>query len=162
MLIGLIADTHGFMDPRVPPALAGVDLILHAGDVGSTEVLVALGEIAEVRAVAGNNDAHLEALGMPTHVYLSVGGTNVHVVHRLVDSAPREETDVVVYGHSHKALVYEQDGRLYVNPGAAGRVGFHREVTVGLLRVERGSRRAEIVRLGARLPRQPTRVARRG
>jgi putative phosphoesterase len=157
VLIGLIADTHGFLDPRVGPALAGVEVILHAGDVGSVEVLAALGEIAEVRAVAGNNDRHLEALGLPTHVDLQVEGASIHVVHRLVDSAPHAATDVVVYGHSHKALVDERDGRLYVNPGAAGRVGFHREVTVGLLRIEGAFRQAEIVSLGARLVRETAR-----
>jgi hypothetical protein len=150
VLIGLIADTHGFLDPRVAPALAGVDMILHAGDVGSAEVLTALGEIADVKAVAGNNDRHLEALGLPTHIDLRVEGTNIHLVHRLVDSLPHEDTDVVVYGHSHESLVYEEGRRLFVNPGAAGRVGFHREVSVGLLSIDGTSRQAEIVRLGAR------------
>jgi putative phosphoesterase len=152
MCIGLIADTHGHLDPRVAPAFVGVDLILHAGDVGSAHVLEALREIAEVQAVAGNNDVHLAALGLPTHVDLRAGDREIHLVHRLVDAAPHESTDIVVFGHSHKSLVEERDGRLYVNPGAAGRVGFHREVTVGLLRIVRGVARTEIVSLGARLP----------
>jgi uncharacterized protein len=153
VLVGVVADTHGYLDPRVAPALAGVDLILHAGDVGSPDVLAALGEIAEVSAVAGNNDRHLKALGLPTNVDLSLESTNIHLVHRLVDAVPLEETNVVVYGHSHKALVHEKEGRLYLNPGAAGRAGFHREITVGLLRIDGAGARAEIVSLGGRMPR---------
>jgi hypothetical protein len=152
MLIGLIADTHGFFDPRVPPAFHGVDLILHAGDIGSTEVLTALGKISSVKAVAGNNDLHLEGLGLPVHVDLTVAGSRIHLVHRLRDAAPLEGTEVVVYGHSHKAVVAESDGRLYVNPGAAGRVGFHHEITVGLLYLDQEVSRAEIVCLGPRKP----------
>jgi putative phosphoesterase len=156
MLIGLIADTHGYLDPRVMPALAGVDLILHAGDVGAAEVLAALGELADVRAVAGNNDRHLEALGLPASLDMCEGGVNIHLVHRLVDAAPSENTQIVVYGHSHRALVNESEGRLHVNPGAAGRVGFHRDITVGLLRIEAMGARAEIVSLGGRMAREPS------
>ena len=72
MLIGLIADTHGYLDPRVPPALKGVQLILHAGDIGAEGVLVALARIAPVTAVAGNNDAKLAQLGLPLRVDVEV------------------------------------------------------------------------------------------
>ena len=152
MLLGLVADTHGFLDPRVPPAFDGVDLILHAGDIGSPQVLAGLSEIADVKAVAGNNDLHLAGLGLPVHIDLAAGGWRIHLVHRLLDAAPEEGTDVVVYGHSHKALIAENAGRLFVNPGAAGRVGFHREITVALLYLEEQVRRAEIVSLGTRTP----------
>ena len=157
MLIGLIADTHGFLDPRVPGALRGVDRILHAGDIGSAEVLAGLEAIAPTIAVAGNNDAHLAALGLQVHVDVVIGGVAIHLVHRLVDARPEEAAQVVVFGHSHRALVEERDGRLWVNPGAAGRVGFHREVSVGLLRIRQGRPAAEIVVLGARLPREARR-----
>jgi len=159
MLIGLIADTHGFLDPRVPAALDGVEMILHAGDVGSPKILEALSEIAQVRAVAGNNDLHLAWLGLPTHLDIGVGGARIHLVHRLQDAAPQEGTDVVVSGHSHKAIVHESEGTLYVNPGAAGRVGFHQEITVALLSVNGAVRSAEIVHLG---PRQRVGIERRG
>src|SRR5438445_12292697 len=160
MLIGLIADTHGTLDSRVQPAFEGVALILHAGDIGSEQVLAGLAEIAPVTAVAGNNDLHLAHLGLPLRADVVLDGARIHLVHRLQDAQPLAETNVVVYGHSHKALVAERDGRLYVNPGAAGRVGFHREITVGLLQVDSKGCRAEIVSLGSRSRAHDTAVRR--
>jgi len=151
MLIGLIADTHGYLDPRVLPAFQGVDLILHAGDIGTDDVLTSLASIAPVTAVAGNNDGPLAHLGLPLRVDLELEGVRIHLVHRLIDATPGAGTRVVVYGHSHKAVVAERDGVLWVNPGAAGRVGFHREVTVAMLRVENGRCHAQLVSLGPRL-----------
>ena len=151
MLIGLIADTHGYLDPRVPPALKGVDLILHAGDIGAEAVLAALASIAPVMAVAGNNDAKLAQLGLPLRVDMELEGVKMHLVHRLIDAAPGSGTRIVVYGHSHKALVAEREGVRWVNPGAAGRVGFHHEVTLALLRVEDGRLEIEPVSLGPRM-----------
>ena len=150
MPIGLIADTHGYLDPRVPPALKGVHLILHAGDVGAEGVLTALARIAPVTAVAGNNDAKLAQLGLPLRVDMELEGVKLHLVHRLIDAAPGSGTRIVVYGHSHKAVIAEREGILWVNPGAAGRVGFHREVTLALLRVANGRCEAELVFLGPR------------
>jgi len=151
MLIGLIADTHGYLDPRLPPALKGVDLILHAGDIGAEGVLIALASIAPVTAVAGNNAANLAQLGLPLRVDMDLGGVRIHLVHRLIDAAPGPDTRVVVYGHSHKALVAEREGVLWVNPGAAGRVGFHHEVTLALLRVGDDRCEADLVLLGPRV-----------
>src|SRR5438132_9668624 len=151
MLIGLIANTHGYLDPRVPHALKGVDLILHAGDIGAEGVLAALERIAPVTAVAGNNDAKLAQLGLPLRVDMELEGVKLHLVHRLIDAAPGPGTRIVVYGHSHKSLVAEREGVLWVNPGAAGRVGFHHEVTLALLRVEDGLIEAELVSLGPRV-----------
>src|SRR5438093_5004998 len=141
MLIGLIADTHGYLDPRVPPALRGVAFILHAGDIGVEGVLAALERIAPVTAVAGNNDAKLAQIGLPLRVDVDLEGVRIHLVHRLIDAAPGPDTRVVVYGHSHKAFIAEREGVLWVNPGAAGRVGFHHEVTLALLRIDRSEER---------------------
>jgi putative phosphoesterase len=150
-IVGLIADTHGFLDPRAVKALSGVDLILHAGDVGSPDVLTGLGHIAPVTAVAGNNDTHLAHLALPELAHISVENARIHVVHRLIDASPADDTNVVVYGHSHKPVIAERDARLYINPGAAGRVGFHREITIALLRVDGVSLAAEIMLLGPRV-----------
>jgi uncharacterized protein len=148
MLIGLIADTHGYLDPRVLPALKGVELILHAGDIGAEGVLAALACIAPVTAVVGNNDANLAQLGLPLRVDMELEGVKLHLVHRLIDAAPSSGTRIVVYGHSHKALVAEREGVLWVNPGAAGRVGFHHEVTLALLRLDDDRCEAQLVLLG--------------
>src|SRR5207249_8979483 len=138
--------------PACAARLKGVDLILHAGDIGAEGVIAALERIAPVTAVAGNNDAKLAQLGLPLRVDVDLGGVRIHLVHRLIDAVPGADTRVVVYGHSHKALVAERDGMLWVNPGAAGRVGFHREVTLAFLRVEHGRCEAELVLLGPRVP----------
>ena len=82
---------------------------------------------------------------------MELEGVKLHLVHRLIDATPAPGTRIVVYGHSHKALVAEREGVLWVNPGAAGRVGFHHEVTLALLRVEDGRCEAELVLLGPRV-----------
>lgn len=153
----MIADTHGYLDPRVPPALQGVDLILHAGDIGAEDVLAGLATKVPVIAVVGNNDGRLAHLRLPLRVDVDLESVKIHLVHRLIDATPGPDTRVVAYGHSHKALIAEREGMLWVNPGAAGRVGFHREVTLALLRVGNGNCEAELVILGQRMPaRRPT------
>ena len=153
MRIGVVSDTHGYFDPRLEPALAGVDVILHAGDVGSEAVLTALRAIAPVYAVQGNNDVPLGGLGLPEHIDIDLAGVRFHIVHEIAQARPRPHTDVVVFGHSHEALIEQRDGVLYLNPGAAGRRGFHRLQTAALVSVETGRARAELLELGPREPR---------
>src|SRR5262245_39786279 len=135
VIIGVISDTHGYVDPRALEALQGVDTILHAGDVGSTGVIEEFGRIAPVLAVQGNNDARIGGLGLPEHLDLEFEGNWVHIVHQLPDARPLPSTRVLVFGHSHKAMVEERRGVLYLNPGAAGRTGFHRTQTVAVLTI---------------------------
>jgi len=168
MLVGVISDTHGYVDPRLDAAFRGVDAIVHAGDVGGAHVLDALRAIAPpasrpLHAVYGNNDEKLGGLGLPFIADFTLGGVRFHLVHQLPHARPPEGTQAVVFGHSHKALVEDRGGVFYVNPGAAGRAGFHRVQTVALLRITRGRvRHARIVEPGPRqiLPR-PTDSRRR-
>jgi hypothetical protein len=150
MLVGVIADTHGYMDPRLAAVFAGVEAIVHAGDVGSLHVLDVLRAIAPVHAVYGNNDEKLGGLGLRLHEDFDLAGVRFHLVHQLPHACPEPHARVVVYGHSHRALVERRDGRLYVNPGAAGRAGFHRVQTVALLTIDGGDVDARIVELGPR------------
>jgi hypothetical protein len=150
MTVGVVADTHGHLDERLLAAFRGVDAVLHAGDVGSEAVLAGLGALAPLHAVCGNNDERLGCLGLPFRVDLELGGVRIHLVHRLIDATPPAETEVVVFGHSHQQLAEERQGRLYLNPGAAGRQGFHRLQTAALLRIEGGRATAELVALGPR------------
>jgi putative phosphoesterase len=155
MLVGVIADTHGYVDPRLEAAFARVEAIVHAGDVGGAHVLDALRAMAPLYAGYGNNDeaggrAGLGGLGLRLHEDFDFGGVRFHLVHQLPHARPEPATGVVVYGHSHRALVERRDGVLYVNPGAAGRAGFHRLQTVALMTIERGQIDARIVELGAR------------
>jgi len=125
-VVGLISDTHGLIRPDVHTALAGVELILHAGDVRGDDILDELELIAPVRAVRGNTDP-LGDPRLPEYVDLEVGGVRIHISHGHEVGAPtpekllaRYDADVIVYGHTHKALVVNVDGRWVVNPGAAG------------------------------------------
>ncbi|MDB4879262.1 MAG: phosphodiesterase, family [Gemmatimonadetes bacterium] len=155
MLIGLISDTHGLVRPQVHEALAGVELILHAGDVGDDAILDALETIAPVLAVSGNTDAP----GRPRLAEsreLVLGGVSLHVSHGHEVGSPtparlaeRYRADVIVYGHTHRQLVTRVGEQLVVNPGAAGARRFRLQPSVGLLRIEDGEADVEIVALTA-------------
>lgn len=138
MIIGLISDTHGLMRPEALRAFEGVDLILHAGDVGRSAVLDALRGIAPVHAVAGNVD--VPGHGLPLVVDLELEGVRVHVSHGHETGSPtperlvsRYDADVIVYGHTHRALMRRTGTALVVNPGAAGPVRFRLAPSVALL-----------------------------
>src|SRR5512132_922651 len=125
IMIGIVSDTHGLVRDSLFEALAGVSRILHAGAVGGRSVLDALSAIAPVEAVYGNVDP-LDGL-LPQHVYAEHGGVSIHVSHGHELGVPTPQkllasykADVLVYGHTHKALVYREGKRLVVNPGAAG------------------------------------------
>lgn len=156
MHVGLISDTHGLLRPDVSNALAGVDVILHAGDVGGDEILIELALIAPVRAVFGNTDPP-GLPGLAARIDDTFGGLRVHVSHGHELGAPRVDlllaaydADVIVYGHTHKQLVHRAgDGRLVVNPGAAGPARFDLAPSVARLTIEGGRAEVEIVPLSA-------------
>jgi uncharacterized protein len=145
--IGLISDTHGLLRPEALQALAGVEHIIHAGDIGAAEVIETLRNIAPVDAVRGNNDKGAWAKEFPPWLALEFGGLGIHVLHDVneldVDPAAAGFR-VVIAGHSHKPLVVERDGVLFVNPGSAGPRRFSLPVTMGYLTVGNGSASAEI------------------
>jgi len=147
MRIGLISDTHGLLRPEALQALAGVEHIIHAGDIGTPEVIEALRDIAPVDAVRGNNDKAPWAREFPLSLALKFEGVGIHVLHDVkeLDVNPAAAGfQVVIAGHSHKPQVTERDGVLFVNPGAAGPRRFSLPVTVGYLTVAAGVARAEI------------------
>jgi putative phosphoesterase len=128
--VGLVSDTHGLADPRLPEALAGCSLVLHAGDVVKEAVLTALREIAPVTAVRGNCDADTSLARLPETAVLPLGALTALVLH---DLGPRERPlpaaarvlarlrpQLVVHGHSHRPGAAVVDGTLFVNPGSAG------------------------------------------
>jgi uncharacterized protein len=123
MTIGVISDTHSLVRPNVPKLLAGVDLIVHAGDVGAPAVLDALREIAPTVAVRGNVDTDVWCTALPeTHVVYA-GGIELFVLHDIAQlklDPKKAGYRAVIYGHSHRASIEERDGVLYLNPGAAG------------------------------------------
>lgn len=147
MKIGLISDTHGLVRPEALQALAGVERIIHAGDVGGSSVVDALRAIAPVEVVRGNNDKDSWGIKLPPWLALEFEGVGIHVLHDVnemdVAAAPAGFR-VVIAGHSHKPLVTERDAVLFVNPGSAGPRRFKLPVTVGYLTVEAGTAHAEI------------------
>lgn len=155
LVIGLVADTHGLVRPELFDALAGVSLILHAGDVGPPDVLAELATIAPVRAVFGNTDAP----GRPDlveRIDQLFGGVRVVVTHGHELGAPTPpalvaaypQAQVIVYGHTHQQLVVRAARRLVVNPGAAGPRRFKLLPSVAKLYIADGQADVRLVPLG--------------
>ena len=133
--IGLISDTHDLLRPEVLDWLRGADHILHAGDICGEAVLQALGELAPLTAVRGNNDLGPWAQGLRATETVHFAEVAVHVVHDLHDLALPPGVRAVVSGHSHKPKVEERAGVLYVNPGSAGPRRFQLPISAGELRI---------------------------
>ncbi len=136
--VGVISDTHGLLRPEAVAALAGVERIVHAGDIGSPDVLAALGRIAPVAAVRGNNDRAAWAAGIPETEVVEVGDVSLYVLHDLheLDLDPRAAGfAAVIAGHSHQPRVEERAGVLYLNPGSAGPRRFKLPISVARLTV---------------------------
>jgi putative phosphoesterase len=153
MIVGVISDTHGLLRAEAVEALRGVDQILHAGDIGTPEILKQLREVAPVTAVRGNVDKQKWARDLPHTEVIEVDGVSIYLLHNLDELDLRPEAagfSVVVYGHSHQPKIEEKNGVLYFNPGSAGPRRFHLPVSVGKLVVESGKIRAELVELKSR------------
>ena len=147
MRIGLISDTHGLLRPEAIQALVGVEQIIHAGDVGSAEIIERLRAIAPVHAVRGNNDKGPWAAALPLRLALQWAGVRIEVLHDVkeLEADPAVAgLQAVIAGHSHKPGVIERGGVLFVNPGSAGPRRFKLPVTVGYLILADGSVRGEI------------------
>jgi len=150
-IIGVISDTHGLLRPAALEALRDSDFIVHAGDVGTPEILTELRAIAPVTAVRGNVDRGGWTRALPRTDVLEAGGASIYVLHILAELDLKPEAagmNVVVYGHSHVPRQEVKNGVLYFNPGSAGPRRFKLAVTVGRLIVEAGKVRGEIVELG--------------
>jgi len=151
MVIGLISDTHGLVRPEVFTALEGVELILHAGDVGGGSVLHQLRTIAPVSAVYGNIDSPGEP-GLAASIDLEIEGHTVHVSHGHELGSPTSEkllarytAAVIVYGHTHKSLIERAGNRLVLNPGAAGPKRFNLKPSVARMTLKTGGIEVAIV-----------------
>jgi len=171
MRIGVVSDTHGYFDPRLREVLHGVNEILHAGDVGSGEVIEELVAIAPVQAVRGNVD--LASSGLPPALLRPLDGFEIYVVHELprAQSALREWAQttqltgkkatqceqflrsfpetcrIVIFGHSHEPCLEILGGRLFFNPGSAGKKRFSLPRTCGMLELLPDGARATILTL---------------
>src|SRR3954468_12586312 len=152
IIIGVVSDTHGLIRNSLFGALAGVSQILHAGDIGGREVLDALGAIAPVQAVYGNVDP-IDGV-LPDKIAVEAGGLSIHVSHGHEVGSPtpakllsRYSADILVFGHTHRAVVERDGKRLVVNPGAAGPRRFDLKPSVAILRIIKGRAEVRIVTL---------------
>ncbi|KXV08248.1 phosphodiesterase [Caballeronia megalochromosomata] len=148
MRIGLISDTHNLVRPEALDALRGCAHIVHAGDICRRDVLDALADIAPLTVVRGNNDIGDDVAQLSEHAQVELGGATIHVVHDIAD-VPKQLAgiDVVVTGHSHKPLIEQRNGVLFVNPGSAGPRRFRLPITLALLDIDDGKPQARIVAL---------------
>ena len=154
MKIGIISDTHNFLDPKVLQLFKGVKHILHAGDIGSAGIIAELGQVAPVTAVVGNSD---EMLPLNETEIVELDGRKYLVHHIVVHPRALEEPlrsrvageapDVVVFGHTHKPFCQMFGGILFFNPGYAGKPKLGIERSVAVLRWERGHARPEFLAL---------------
>jgi putative phosphoesterase len=149
-VVGVIADTHGLLRPEAVAALRGVDLIVHAGDIGSAAILETLGTIAPVLAVRGNNDREPWAASVPEVVTTAVAGVRLRVVHELKTlrgDLGGQGVDVIISGHSHRPSVERRSWGLMLNPGSAGPRRFSLPIAVARLHLGPDGAMAEIVEL---------------
>jgi putative phosphoesterase len=150
MRVGLISDTHDLLRPAAAEFLRGCDLIVHAGDVCEPRILAELAALAHVIAVRGNNDRGAWAGALAITEMIEMSGVFLYAIHNLAEldiDAQAAGVRVVVSGHSHKPLVEERAGVLYVNPGSAGPRRFKLPISVGELVVEHGAVSARTVEL---------------
>ncbi len=154
MKVGLISDTHGVLDPRVHEAMAGVDAIVHAGDVGTDAVLYELETIATVTAVLGNCDYGIPGFDLSLMAKTTIGGVRVLVIHDIHDLGEvPDDVDVVVCGHSHRPSIQQVGRVLVVNPGSASQRRLMPSRSVGLLEITgSGDLNARIVLLDDKAP----------
>jgi uncharacterized protein len=150
LLLGLISDTHSRIRPSALEALRGSDIILHAGDIGSPDVITALKKIAPVHAIHGNIDREPLTKKYPATNVIEFAGLSIYMLHNLqaLDLDPKAAGfHAVIYGHSHKPEYYFNNGVLYFNPGSAGPRRFSLPISVGKIRVKDGELLPEIILL---------------
>lgn len=149
-LVGIISDTHGHLPNSVAEAFEGVDLIIHAGDIGEPDIIEALEKISPTVAVRGNMDFGQWARNLPTDKTIELNQTLVHVLHdvyRFRWEADNAVPDVVISGHTHRPLQKQSQGVLYINPGSAGFPKSGQPATVALLQIKSRSRQVRFVKL---------------
>lgn len=149
-IIGIISDTHGLVRPEALRALKGADLLIHAGDIGRPEVIVALKSVASVVAVRGNIDQGEWARNLPETEVVEFGDLQIYVLHDVnnIDLDPgKAGFCAVISGHSHCPSITRRNGVLFLNPGSAGPRRFKLPVSIARLRVKGASVDAEVIEL---------------
>lgn len=152
MRIAILSDTHGLLRPEVKEMLKIADVILHGGDINKPEIVEELRRYAPVHVVRGNNDKEWAA-DIPHDLTLTLDGVTFYMVHNKKElPADLSGVDVVVFGHSHKYVHQERDGRLWLNPGSCGPRRFHQEITMMMAEAENGQIRVEKITIPHEVP----------
>ena len=159
MKIGIISDTHGYINPKVFSLFEGVELILHAGDIGTIDIVTSLEALAPLKAIHGNIDTFPLSTRYPQVLGLEIHGVGICLIHQFisiknsiiqqeVSQLPSKKLDVVICGHSHDAKLQRMDEVLVFNPGSAGKPRFSLRPAVGMLTIsENGWYTPEIIYL---------------
>jgi len=148
VIIGVISDTHGLLRPEAVELLRGSQHIIHAGDIGSPEIIPALEKIAPVTAIRGNVDTQSWARRFAETEVVELEGLHIYVIHdaNALDLNPKAAGfAAVISGHSHQPNQEIKDGVLYFNPGSAGPRRFKLPISVGRLEITGGKLHAEIL-----------------
>jgi putative phosphoesterase len=151
-IVGVISDTHGLLRPEAAQALHGSDLIIHAGDVGNSDVIAELKTIAPLFVVRGNIDKEAWANDLPANQVVQFGHSSIYVIHDLHDLDLDPEAagfSAVITGHTHRAHEYRKGKVLFLNPGSAGPKRFDLPITLARLNVEKEPWRVEFIPLSA-------------
>jgi len=162
--IGLLSDTHGFLDPSIYKYFNECDEIWHAGDIGTIEVFDELSKFKPVRAVFGNIDGHIIRSAMPENLYFEIEGLKVFITHIggypgrynqvVKEFLKSNDTGLFICGHSHilKVMFDQTFKLLHINPGAAGNHGFHQVKTLIRFEINNGKpQNLEVIEIGKRV-----------
>ncbi len=145
--IGVISDTHGLLRPSILKHLKNIDLIIHAGDFDTMQVLDELETIAPLAGVRGNMDHCAWASGIPDSRVINVGGISIYVLHNLhyfrngaIENGQEDrQIDIIVFGHTHQPHYKKQNGLVLLNPGAAGHRRLDYPISMALLKIQAGN-----------------------
>ena len=151
MIVGVISDTHGLLRAEALELLRGSEHIIHAGDIGSPEIIPALEQIAPVTAIRGNVDTQSWARSFPETEVVELGGLHIYIIHDVnaLDLNPKAAGfAAVISGHSHRPKQENKDGVLYFNPGSAGPRRFNLSITVGRIAISGSNLSGDILRIG--------------
>lgn len=151
--VGIISDTHGLLRDEVVDILDSCDYIIHAGDIGSEEILNKLRKIAPLYIVRGNNDREKWANKLDDELYFNIGDFKFYLIHNKNDiknNLNLEDIDIIVFGHSHKYLYEITDKNTWINPGSCGKKRFTLPLTLAILNIENESYNIEKIDLDNR------------
>lgn len=133
MIIGIISDTHGLLRKEVENKLKDCDLIFHCGDIGKQEVIDKLNKLGDIEFIKGNVDKNIDIQLAPKDKIIEVMNKRIYIIHNIAEvdiDLHKENIDIVMYGHSHKANIHKQEDILYINPGSVGPRRFKLPITM--------------------------------